>query len=186
MVVAVEAAMATTVSGTIGRLPRSHMSQQNPGTPWASHSLPPLPPFGGHTSQPNHLETMGCHVLQVQYISPNVFYGVSDNSNGKDGLTYFLYPPPALNSVGANDSGSETYLMLLVSPHLVSKRVHKNIAVYRQCNEQSAASIRHPADSTCSSLHDGSVQTSKDVVILRSCNIGTLLSVCLRHGRHLR
>ena len=43
--------------------------------------------------------------LQVFHISPEAFYGVSDNSNGNTALSYYHYPPPALNSVGATVPG---------------------------------------------------------------------------------
>ena len=44
--------------------------------------------------------------LQVFHISPEAFYGVSDNSNGNTALSYYFYPPPALNSVGATVPGT--------------------------------------------------------------------------------
>ncbi len=42
-----------------------------------------------------------CLVLQVHSISKDAFFGVSSNSNGANGLTYYLYPPPVYNSVEA-------------------------------------------------------------------------------------
>ena len=44
--------------------------------------------------------------IQVQYINPETFYGLADNSNGESPLSYYLYPPPPLKSVGANDTGT--------------------------------------------------------------------------------
>ena len=44
--------------------------------------------------------------IQVHYINPETFYGLDDNSNGESPFSYYLYPPPLLNSVGANDTGT--------------------------------------------------------------------------------
>ena len=45
-------------------------------------------------------------MLQVQYISPQTFYGTTDNSDGTEAdLTHYQYPPPASHSVDTNVSG---------------------------------------------------------------------------------
>ena len=50
--------------------------------------------------------------MQVYHISPEACYGVSDNSNGNTTLSYYLYPPPALNLIGATVSGLAQWLVL--------------------------------------------------------------------------
>ena len=42
-----------------------------------------------------------CLAMQVHSIPRDAFFGMSDNSNSADGLSYYLYPPPAYNSVEA-------------------------------------------------------------------------------------
>ena len=57
-----------------------------------------------------------CHV-QVHALDRNAFFGLSDNSNGANGLTYYLYPPPAYNSVDAeSESWSAVQPLLSCSP----------------------------------------------------------------------
>ncbi len=41
-------------------------------------------------------------------MNPDTFYGVVSDGNGEGPLSYYLYPPPALNSVGTNDTGEIT------------------------------------------------------------------------------
>ncbi|DBA98816.1 hypothetical protein WJX77_006821 [Trebouxia sp. C0004] len=45
--------------------------------------------------------------LTVRYVNPDTFYGVTSDGNGKGPMSYYLYPPPALGSVGVNDTGTQ-------------------------------------------------------------------------------
>lgn len=43
----------------------------------------------------------------VHSIDRDAFFGMADNSDGRGGLRYYQYGPPAYNSVDANDTGSK-------------------------------------------------------------------------------
>ncbi|KAL0056069.1 hypothetical protein WJX82_007413 [Trebouxia sp. C0006] len=45
----------------------------------------------------------------IQSISRDAFFGVSSNSNEANGLSYYLYPPPAYNSVEAEGLAANLY-----------------------------------------------------------------------------
>ncbi|DBA75926.1 TPA: hypothetical protein ACH3X2_008985 [Trebouxia sp. C0005] len=45
----------------------------------------------------------------VHSINRDAFFGVSSNSNGANGLSYYLYPPPAYNSVEAEGLAANSY-----------------------------------------------------------------------------
>ena len=44
-------------------------------------------------------------VLQTEYISPQAFYGATNNKEGNGPLTHYLYPPPARQTLTANSTG---------------------------------------------------------------------------------
>ena len=51
--------------------------------------------------------------MQVHSIDRNAFFGLADNSNGRGGLRYYQYGPPAYDSVDANDTGTVILFSLL-------------------------------------------------------------------------
>ncbi|DBB15342.1 TPA: hypothetical protein ACH3X3_003587 [Trebouxia sp. C0006] len=61
------------------------------------------PEYAGQVAQEL---TDAADVFTVQYLNPDTFYGVTPDGNGESPLSYYLYPPPALSSVGTNDTGT--------------------------------------------------------------------------------
>lgn len=51
---------------------------------------------------------MPAPVLQTKYISPQAFYGASNNTDSDGPLTHYLYPPPEPNALSANDTGMQS------------------------------------------------------------------------------